>query len=274
MSHDLHKPTSVPASPSGPLRFDKLGGLTIDEFGQHLYPANLSARQAKALGLLTSGICGPVSTTWSNSVGLQSSLESRLRAKTQTLGSTLYKLTWKAWDTGSGQYRFRLRASVRRTSETGSTGAPWPTPSASGFEARDVERLQQRREECKVRTGNGNGFGLTLGQAVPLWLTGWNTPDSTMTQAKSRPPVLGNRKPTDPQISLADQAFHLAPGPARRTASGEMLTGSAAGMASGGQLNPAHSLWLMLGAWGTVWASCAPPAMRSRSVKRKPSSSA
>ncbi len=46
--------------------------------------------------------------------------------------------------------------------------ATYPTPSASGFEARDPVRLLERRQECKERTNNGNGFGLTLGQFATL----------------------------------------------------------------------------------------------------------
>ncbi len=55
--------------------------------------------------------------------------------------------------------------------------AGWPTASASGFECRDVERLEERRAECKERHGNGQGFGLTLGQAVMV-LVGFPTPDA------------------------------------------------------------------------------------------------
>jgi hypothetical protein len=46
--------------------------------------------------------------------------------------------------------------------------ATYPTPSASGFEAKDPVRLLERRAECKERTGNGNGFGLTLGQFATI----------------------------------------------------------------------------------------------------------
>jgi hypothetical protein len=49
--------------------------------------------------------------------------------------------------------------------------AGYPTPDAQAFEAKDVERLRERRAECKERTRNGNGFGLTLGQAVALGAT-------------------------------------------------------------------------------------------------------
>lgn len=39
-----------------------------------------------------------------------------------------------------------------------------PTPTASLFGCRDVAKLLARRERCKREHGNGNGFGLTLGQ--------------------------------------------------------------------------------------------------------------
>lgn len=105
------------------------GGQTVARHGQHHAPASLSARQAKALGLLTSGTYGPPHIGLSASVALSWSLASNLAALTRTTGSTLYKLTWKPWAMPSGRLRFRLRASARRTSETELIG--WPTPIAS-----------------------------------------------------------------------------------------------------------------------------------------------
>lgn len=66
--------------------------------------------------------------------------------------------------------------------------------------------------------------------------------------------------------SLQVMAKYTAP--ARLTASGELLTGSSAGMESGGQLNPEHSRWIM--GYRPEWGSSAPTAMpSSRKSRRK-----
>jgi len=208
-------------------------GQMIDLFGPVPVRANLSARQARALGLMTSGTCGRTSIGSSASAGLQSSLESRLQARTQTLGSTLYKLTWKPWLMPSGLSRSRLRASVLRTSETGRTG--WQTPTA--IDSRRGDYQYDQGDKSKPRPSN-------QGMAK---LAAWPKPNAGTPQS-----LRGNgqdpeaRKAQGHQVNLKDAVRYLIHDqPARLTACGQMLTGSSAGMESGGQLNPAHSRWLM-----------------------------
>lgn len=270
-----------PVSESGPMLCVAQDGRMTVPSGQVPVPASLSARQAKERGLLTSGTCGPRSSILSVSAGLSQSLASRLQAVTVLHGSTLYRLTWKERATPAGRWIPALRASVRRISDNGSTG--WPTPTGNSYTGAGSGKREgglnlqtavelsgwptPRSVESGHSTGNpARAFNRKSRLEDMVFLAGWVTPSArdwkdTPGMATERP---DGRNRTD---QLPRQAATAEP--CRWTASGEMLTGSCAGMESGGQLNPALARWLM--GLPPEWDDCAVMVTPSSHRRRKPS---
>ena len=270
-----------PESESGPMLCVAQDGRMTVPYGQVPVPASLSARQAKEKGLLTSGTCGPRSSISSASAGLSQSLASRLRAVTALHGSTLYRLTWKQRTTPAGRSIPALRASVPRTSDKGCTG--WPTPTGNsytgagsgnregGLNLQTAVELSgwptPRSAEAGHSTGNpARAFNSKSRLEDIVFLTGWVTPSArdwkdTPGMATERP---DGRNRTDQLPRQAATTY-----PCRLTVSGEMLTGSCAGMESGGQLNPALARWLM--GLPPEWDDCAVMVTPSSHRRRKPS---
>lgn len=212
---DTANAISSPASACGPTHCGAPAGPTTVPCGQAPAPANLSPRQAKAAGLMTSGTSGRTGTGSSLSADLQWCLENRLRAALSTSGSTLYKLTWKRWTTPMGVSRFRLRASVPRTSEIERSG--WPTPTAAlaekgvrSFEGGLIEAMRNHGPDLAAAaaclTGwptptttdfkgapskpyserGGGKKGMRLDAATHHWLSGWNTPAASDGNGRQR----------------------------------------------------------------------------------------
>ena len=125
---DLFSVTSSRGSASGPSPCEAQDGPTNAPCGPALVRVNLSARQAKEAGLLTSGTYGPHGSISFENAGLARYLESKWRAKMASHGSTLFALTCKERVTPAGAAIFALRASARRISDNGYSS--WPTPMA------------------------------------------------------------------------------------------------------------------------------------------------
>ena len=118
--------TSSPVSEPGAASCETPSGPTTSTSGRGRVRAKISPAQESAAASTAISTSGPSGSVSSPPVDLLSSLESRLRARLDGRGSTLYSLTWKELATPAGRTICQLRALAARTRGSGSTS--WPTP--------------------------------------------------------------------------------------------------------------------------------------------------
>ncbi len=238
--------TSSPASVPGATHSGSPAGPMTVLCGQAVVHANLSPALAKVMGLMTTGICGRTGIGSSRSASLQSSLVSKLRRRLPTAGLTLFKAIWKQSATPLGTPLFRLVLSEHRTS--GSASGSWPTTTTT-------DTLRHPSQE--FTTPN-----ITLNHAAALWITPTTRDWKDTGSLKARADGTGANANRLDQLGRQAQALEIT--------SGQTPTGSTSETASKGQLNPAHSRWLM--GLPREWCDCAVMATQSSPKSRKRSS--
>ncbi len=287
MKSDItHSGTSLPESEDGPLHSAWQVGPTADLFLQDHLPASRSASQANNEESPTSATLHPLGSRWSQPSGLLSSLASRLQQQSQkTTGLMIYLMQWRQKVTPQGRSYYQLVASARRTfdNDSGSLHG-WPTPNTMDtLPPKTGEALERNKKKggCsnlrehvlmagwptpKSSDGKGNPYEATENRRSELrkatHLAGWPTPTAQDHSRGVQPP-----RAHDTGIPLSQRVAQIdMDQPMRLLPDGTIQTGSSAAMESGGQLNPAHSRWLM--GYPPEWDDCADTAMPSSRKSR------
>lgn len=135
---------SSPGLEDGPTPCALPAGPMTDLFGQALVPASPSAPRGASVAERMSATYGLRGSGSSASAALQLSLASRFQERLDSLGSTMFALTWRTKVTPLGRRISQQRASARGTFELDCGGRlPIPTPTACDFKGSGRLRLER-----------------------------------------------------------------------------------------------------------------------------------
>jgi hypothetical protein len=234
ISEDSPSATSSPESADGPAPSDSPDGPMTGRSGPDHAPVSRFRSRDSEKAMPTNDTSGPLFTTSSPSASLQRSLENRLRANLVESGSVEYALTWKAVDMPAGAPICALRASGRRTSDSGFGG--WPTPNVPNG-GRSISHAEQ-----KGGTYYHEGKKVQVGLEAAAKMAGWPTPSTRDHKGGYQGGRIRNGKISTDTLDVVAQISgteNTSPAPTEKQ----------------GALNPEFSLWLM--GYPIEWARCA-----------------